>query len=452
MGRLRLGLLTALALALAAPAGAAEITKVATTEPGDPFDLHVTLRWDRTQERARITREVAVPGGDFGTTLDDLTILRYTRVTNLLVPRIAVALYQDLELHVEVPYVLGNESSWSYGERGGVPVNDTTPGSPGANTIDASGNACTGPCPLFPVGQTVLLGGKFGDIKAGVAWGVFSDKRDDTKPFWLVGFDITLPSSPRYDPVQDRINRADWSSPYSVPGKSGPFGEKVWRWDLYTALSRRMGPADPYFKAHITAVTASAQTYSNCDHAAELAARGEMIDVAPANCGDSYWKGKTGAQLPWVGGLTFGTELVPFEDTKEDQKVTIDVRVFGDYTSQARFYNELTDANGKLNFTEGYLTAGGQVGLYLRASKYVSLQAVASLATSTSHLLTGESLGKGKGSVPAYTTDPSTGKVIWTDPTQVNPNYDWRYDAPGARFRISEVSLFQMSVSGVLHF
>ena len=59
MGRLHLGAFTALALALAGQAGAAEITRVASRgEPGKPFEMHVTLRWDRLQERARITREV----------------------------------------------------------------------------------------------------------------------------------------------------------------------------------------------------------------------------------------------------------------------------------------------------------------------------------------------------------------------------------------------------------
>ncbi len=34
----------------------------------------------------------------------------------------------------------------------------------------------------------------------------------------------------------------------------------------------------------------------------------------------------------------------------------------------------------------------------------------------------------------------------------MNPNFDWRYDAPGRRFRISEVSVFELSFAGVLQF
>ena len=141
MRRLRLGVFTVFAVcALAGPARGAEVTRVATTEPGDPFDLQVTLRWDRTQERARISREVAVPAGGLGR-IDDLTVMRYSRTTNALVPRVAIALYTDLELHMELPYVLGDDTAWRYGFRGGVPVTDASPGSPGCPTRPYPGSS-----------------------------------------------------------------------------------------------------------------------------------------------------------------------------------------------------------------------------------------------------------------------------------------------------------------------
>ena len=247
----------------------------------------------------------------------------------------------------------------------------------------------------------------------------------------LAGVDVTFPTAALYDPAVGR--GTNWMSPYAVPGKPGPFGEKVWKWDFFTVMSRRMGPIDPYVKAHATVMRKSSSTYSNCDHAAELATVSatnpvaQMRTEAIAACADSGRASDAAARLPWVTGLTVGTELVPYEDAREQQKVSIDVRLSGDYTSSQRFYNELTDATGKLHHTEEYLTLGGFLGLYLRASKYVSLNATASLSTNTAHYLTGE-------------------------PSQGDPNFDWRYDAPGRRFRISEVSLFQVSFGGVLTF
>jgi hypothetical protein len=441
MGRSRLGVLTALALTLAGRAGAAEITDIASRTPGKPFDLRVTLRWDRFQEHALITREVPTAEGPVGaiTNGDDL---RYSRTVNTVVPRVALGVTEDLEAHFEWPYVLGDDRVWRYGSSpsSSPPTIDT-------NTINANGIGCTSDgttpitCPLFPVAPetTVFHGGKAGDLKAGLAWGIFDDKLDPTKPFWLVGLDVTFPTAARYDPVAGRdlsSPSTPWISPHSVPGNPAPVGEKVWRWDLHTVLSKRIGPIDPYVKAHVTLVTKSSSTYSNCEHAAELAGRpngngwlAEMNSNAVAGCAA---EGRDAdAKLPWIAGITFGTELVPYENPAEQQRVAVDFRVFADYTSSQRFYNELTDANGKLNWTDDYLTMGGYFGVYLRASKYVSLQGTASLSTATPHWLTGESMG---------------------DPSQPRPNFDWRYDAPGRRFRISEVANFGMSFAGVLTF
>ncbi len=470
MGRLRLGAITAVTLtAIAGPAAAAEITRVATRgEPGNPFDLHLSVAWERSQQRAQITREVPAGGGagDPGGVVDG-DEMRYSRTVNAIVARAAIGLTEDLDIHFEMPWVLGDERSWRFGTRGGQP----TGGVPGVqssietNTVDAEGLTCgTTPCPLFLVAPStsVFLGGKAGDLKVGVDWGIFSDKKDPTKPYWLVGVDVTFPTAKLYDPVAGR--RTNWSSPYFIEGEPGPLGEKVWKWDFHTILSRRLGPVDPYVKAHATLMTKSSSTYSNCDHAAELASDTalnptnpvvrQMTRAAAANCQDKDAAKDAEAQLPWIAGLTFGSELVPYESETEGQKVSIDLRVFADYTSSARFYNELTDASGKLHKTGEYLTVGGFFGLYLRASRYVSLHATASLSTRTSHFLTGESLGR-NGSWPALfgdNTDPQRAPSETANRLDMNPNFDWRYDAPGRRFRLSEVALFELTFGGLLQF
>jgi hypothetical protein len=459
MGRLRLGAITAITLtAIAGPAGAAEITRVATRgEPGNPFDLHLSVSWERTQQRAQITRERPTGGGpgDPGRIVDG-DEMRFSRTVNSIVARAAVGLTEDLDIHFEWPWVLGDERSWRFGTHGGAPTGGVPPySSIELNDVDAQGQPCTTtPCPLFPVAPstTVYHGGKSGDLKVGVDWGIFSDRKDSTKPYWLVGVDATFPTAALYDPAANR--GTDWSSPYNVSGDPGPFGEKVWKWDFHTTLSRRLGPVDPYVKAHATLMSKSASTYSNCDHAAQLAVVSatnpvkQMTDAAAANCQDQGAAKAAEAQLPWIAGLTFGSELVPYESEAEGQKVSIDLRVFADYTSPARFYNELTDASGKLHKTGEYLTVGGFFGLYLRASRYVSLHATASLSTKTSHFLTGESLGR-SGSWPAL--DPS-GNGLTVNPADMNPNFDWRYDAPGRRFRLSEVALFELTFGGLLQF
>jgi hypothetical protein len=334
-----------------------------------------------------------------------------------------------------MPYVFADDRTWRFGQVNGRPSG----GVPGfesdieLNDITPDGGTCSAAsCELFAVAPetTVYHGGRAGDLKLGFAWAIFNDQKDVTKPAWVVGMDLTFPTAERYDPAAGRVAptaAAPWQSPLVDSGDPGPFGEKIWRWDVYTALSRRVGALEPYVKAHWTGMFASSSTYSNCDNAQALDDVDQMRNGAAALCEDAG--DEAGARLPWMAGITLGAELVAYEDRQESQRVAVDLRLFADYTSSQRFYNELTDATGKLHETGSYLTMGGLAGLYLHASEYISLQATASLATRTAHYLTGESL------------DGDT-----------NPNFDWRYDAPGRRFQAREVTVLDVGVAGTLHF
>jgi len=440
MGRL-VGVVTAISLLVCAlPAGAAEVTRVASSgDPDNPFDIDFSLRWERLQKRGRITREVLgapAAGSPLGRVVDR-TELRLSDVQNLVIARVAIGLYQDLELHVEVPYVLARENAWRFGlldDGSSAAAGSTIAG----NTIGPDGLPCAvGQCPIFPVGPdgtTLYQGGVAGDVKAGLAWAIFSDRRDDTKPTWVVGLDVTIPSAKLYDPAVGRDSL--WLSPFSLPSRTGPVGQKIWKYDLSTALSKRMGPLDPYFRAHLTAMQKSSSTYSNCKQVALAAAQTpnpQASALALANCALPQWRDKADARLPFELGLAFGTEVVPYEDAVAGQKVSIDLRLSADYTSSARWYNELTDATGKLLRTDPYLTVLGTVGIVFRASEYVALRGSAQLGTSTAHFLTGE--------------DPGT-----PDGAEQNPNFDWRYDAPGRRFRLDEITLFNLQITGILQF
>jgi hypothetical protein len=422
-------------LALAAPAGAAEITHLDSSgEPNKPFEMDLSIRWERQQKQGKITREYTNPpdpGQAFGS-VANIDQLRYSDVRNLVIPRLGVGLYEDLELHAELPYVLADEDSWRYASGVGGPSQPNLINE-GGNAVNPDGTPCAGTCALFPVPNTVYRGGAAGDLKVGLGWGIFSDKKDDTKPYWLVGFDVTFPTAKLYDPVEGRPASAStgpWNSPWSIPSKVGPIGEKVWKFDFSTAFSRRMGGMDPYFRAHVTGMHKSNSTYDNCLHAQQLVANGQAPAGMVAACASPEWKDKAGAKLPWLMGLAFCAELVPYEDTIAGQKIAIDLRLTTDYTSSARWYNELTDATGRLLATDPYVTVMGQVGLVFRASEYVALQATGALGAQTSHYITGEG----------------------ADGTLTNPNFDARYDAPGRRFRVSEVSLFNLMISGELRF
>ena len=434
MGRpFSLRILTACALLLLGVAAeAAEITHVASSaEPDNPFDLDFSVRWERTLRRAKITRE----GADSGGTVADFTELRYEEVSNQIIPRLVVGLYHDLEIHAELPYWLSDNHSWRYAFVNGVSTENGS--SIPSNTIDANGAPCAvTPCPLFAVPQTgqpprtVYHGGTLGDLTLGIAWGILAEKRDATKPSWVVGIDVTMPTAAAYDPFRAR-NYLDSSGP------KAPVGRGIWGWDFLTTLSKQHGPLDSYFRAHWRVNSTSSKTYSNCVHAQEMAAGipPQMLSVADANCataGDA-----AGAKPPSVLGAAFGAELVPYEDRTDGQRVALDLRLSIDRYGESRWYNELTDATGKLLRTGSYLDLGALFGFYLRASSYLKLSATASFHHELSHLITGEAPG-------TSLTSPVAGAL--------NPNFDFRYDVPGRRFRVAETTVFTMAAAAEVNF
>jgi hypothetical protein len=429
-------LTAAVILALVLPAAAAEATRVASSGDEDnPFDLDFTIKAQYLQTRALITREYTRNYTGTGSTpldtVEERPELRYTRRTFAILPRIAVGLYKDLEFHVEVPIILSSNTRWHYAFHDGETQTDGTSAT-GQNAIDANGAACVpGPtCPIFAGSGSVFHGSGFGDLKLGLAWGILSDARDDTKPFWLVGADFTFPTAKMYDPGLDRTGALN-TSPYSRAGNPGPSGENIFKIDFVTALSKRMGAADPYVKFHVTSYRPSSQTYSNCTHAAELNAMdpNQFSDSGAAACAATSSASKYGARPPWVAGAAFGAEIVTGENKADGTRVAIDVRLSADYVSSSRWYNELTDMTGKILRTEDYFDVEAYFGFYWRASKYMQLQATATLGTETPHFITGESGN-----------------------TSTNPNFDARYDAAGRRYRLTEVSNFGLGLSGVLQF
>ncbi len=416
-------------------ASAAEITRVASSaEPDNPFDLHLSVRWDRVNRRAKVTQEAPSAPGDPNAVTVDGTELRYERSGNAVVPRIGIGLYHDLEIHAEWPYVLNDDHSWRYAFVNGVSTEGTS--RIANNGIDANGDPCaTVPCPTFDVPsanqlRTVHHGGTLGDLVVGVSWGVLSDKRDPTKPFWLVGIDVTTPTAEVFDP---------YAAPLFTGTGAGraPVGRGIWKFDFQTALSRKFGPVEPYARAHYAIPAKSSKTYSNCNHAADFAAETPVAvnAMAVANCQSATWRDEAGAKPPTNLGFLFGAEFYAHDDPAENQKVTVDLRLGLEWYGQSRWYNELTDATRKLMWTDSYTELSALVGVHLRASRYFQLRAQASYGVTLAHLASGEPFStRGNDPAAAGTVDQ-------------NPNFDFRYDLAGSRFRVSEATNFTTAVA-----
>lgn len=415
---------------VALTAQAAEITRVASSfDDNKPFGAFFDINFLRTQDRAKITREWYQNG-----TNQDVTELRYVMLDTRLNLDAHVGIWQDVEIHYNLPIVFQQDRTWNFAKDSGAGVTSIY-----RNCLDAAGNVSGADCAggagngsgkLFTVGDpSRSYRNGLGDMTFGIAWAAFNQARDDTKPTWVLGFDYTAPTAQLNDP--------------SVPttgDKKGGIGDKVNRYKWYTSISKRIAFADPYFQLHYTLPYQGPGYYTNCDHPS-----GSNMGY-PQNCGNAnpWTRSNTGIQPPHVGGFIVGTELNAFENAAMHQKIAFDIRGWVTYTSEGRYSNELSDMMGKYLYSSDYTQIGGWIGFTGHAAEFISLRAYASIAYNTEHFLTNENIGQdtsGNGTVD-----------ISDHPNEVNPNYDFRVDRPGRRFRISEETIFSVMCTASFNF
>ncbi|NBD09156.1 MULTISPECIES: hypothetical protein [Corallococcus] len=419
--------IAALTLGVPFAASAAEITRIASSfEDDDPFDLFLDVGFERSQTRAKIVRE-QLPGS--GSSVREVNELWYKGVDARLNLGVSFGLWKDLEFSFKLPIVFQQNESWDF-VSGTNQDNSTIVNSCfNADGSPYSPEGCVGR--LFSVPQESYRGG-LGNVHFGLAYAFFNQLKDDTKPTWIIGIDYEAPTAKQRDPSVDNTD---------PDGDRGNVGDRVHKYQLYTSFSRRMGVADPYFKAYHTIPVRGPKAYSNCDQAGTNP--GNL--GAPGNCFTGPWdRQETGIHSPSQTGLLFGMELVPFESTAKSQKVALDLRLMGNYVGRGRYYNELTSALRKLLTSEDYFQVGGQIGITARAAEAFTIRASGNFLYNTDHLLTTEALGKdlnGDGIVDSNPGSP-----------ELNPTFDWRYDTVSRRFRAIQSTTFRFDLGASFNF
>ncbi|AEI67043.1 hypothetical protein [Corallococcus macrosporus] len=427
MHRLRV-VLAALTLGAPFAASAADITRIASSlEEDDPFDLFIDVGFERTQNRAKIVREQLAPTGQPGGRVD-ASELWYKGVDARLNLELSVGLYRDLEFSFALPIVFSQNERWDFTSNSSPESSTIT-----NNCVNADGSVIGGcldgtapPSALFDVPQESFRGG-LGNMRFGLAYAFFNQEKDETKPTWIVGLEYEAPTAKLRDPSADTTNS----------DSRGNIGDRVHKYQLYTAFSRRMGAAEPYFKAHYTIPVRGPGAYSNCTHPSNLG--------QPGNCNTGPWDRKeTGINAPHQAGMLFGVELVPFNRPAKSQRFALDVRGIGNYVGSGRYYNELSAALRKLLTSDDYFQVGGMLGITANASKAFQIRASGTFLYNTNRALTAEDPGQdvdGNGEVDLQPGSP-----------ELNPNFDWRYDLVSRRFLAMESTTFRFDLSATFSF
>jgi hypothetical protein len=492
-------------------------------ETYDPFDFNIEPSFRFDISNAQITREApCLPSGDptgepavdnnprLVSGLDrcsepSLVFNRemlYEHTQSTMDVTLRAGIYKDLELRINVPYVIGSTHGLKYDDESdlsGQQVDETNSSvDPSPANVSRRAEEVFDPAMAreskirafdqFNMYRYFELGDEytqhersgFADPSLGIFWAPYNDERDDTKATLLLGMEYTMPIAPVKDKDDTDVGE----------------GKHVLHWKL--ASSKKFDWIEPYF---------------GLEYFLPLAASDSPIrDVDPQNNGQVF------TSPPMRGDVTIGTEFIPHEDPKTGERYAIDLRFTMGYVSEGRDYTALYDhmVNSQCNRktldevipqfdTEGQLTNpgdvacawivqepgnaknrpvydlaepsaqgfdpsktefrtdgimtvedygtfAGRIGFYLQPSKYFQLKAIAQLKHRQEHFLTNARTGRDADDTNEVTSD-DTVDLTGPDATiERNPVYNPTYDSSGNRFRIQEFNTWSFIVNAALQF
>lgn len=420
-------------LAPAAPAAAdaapvsrylqpAEFTNVIDAfDEGDPFDLNVSIGYERTLRRGKIRRESNNPGVSEDGYIDYVDLARYEQLTNTLIIAGAIGLYHDLQFWTRWPLVLSDTRELTLDQK-------VTEEQSRLRRDCGTGGADPDTC-LFDLRFNSPERSGVDSFSIGLDWGILSQERDDTKPTWVLGVEAAFGIG-----SQLKAARAG-------DGEDGGISRGTVLLAASSSFSHRYRYLEPYLGVRFS------------------------IEVPK---GDSLFpdtdefKGRLNTLPPIVGAMLFGVEIVPWESSASFQRFSIDLRASGTFNSEGRNYSELFDALGTsqhpqivepnkagqefngMTDVENYGTFAGRLSLNVQAARYVKFNLGAILAHDQEHGIT---------FTDACNPDAEV-SVAQAPCTSGAPNPDHRpvIDLPGHRFRVEESTIFTFFATGTAMF
>jgi hypothetical protein len=331
-----------------------------------------------------------------------------------------MGLYKDLELYFVLPIVLSDQTKLKF-DTGVNYDNSTVVQDYNDLTYDKENTLF-----LVPFNGPERSG--FGDMHAGIRYAPFNQERDWTRPSWVVGMEWTFPTGQ----VKRTTNKG--------------VGRGLYEMELYTALSRRLLPwVEPFFGL-----------------------QGTLRFPSDASLFKDHGKTQTLYQPGHSLGIQLGTEIIPWEQAREDRRLTLEFGGGAEYTFEGRDYTVLFDAlgggqcsvDGACDLTrfkpgntslhhdpsdatkaprsdgitdvENYGVFDGWVGLAIQPIKFVELGVKFKLVYEQGHFITFADAGKdldGENNV-----QEKNGK----GQNEFNPVYNETYDKIGTRFRVED--------------
>lgn len=427
-----------LALLMSATASLAEAqvsphTEVASAfDDGDAIDVHVTLDYGFSIERAEIKREW---NRDFENNpvmeSDPLPVVKDLLLSgsrHVLIPRLELGLFTDLSFSVALPVVIARSRSLDFDDRAGDTVNRINSTTLVDGLLGNDGFDADDPATSFPDGSTIFRSPSrsgLDQVHLGLAWAPMNQQRDDTKPTWKLGAEVRLAiGSPM------KLDRAD-------PGSETSVGRGVHEMRVWTSLAKRRGWAEPFFEVWwLTPVgTASDSPFE----------------------GVGFGQNRFDSQQR--AGTRFGVHAIAWERPETGSRVSFDFSGRFEAAFEGRAYSPMwevfqfagdadADADGPLVLDgdpttdgqqalshpgvtniENYLRFGGRLGFEAGLGQRVRFGAAIELMAAQDHAITFADAGQ---------DGDDDGNAVTPGSDEVNPTHVPLIDQVGGRYRVEE--------------
>ncbi len=438
----------------------AETTRVVDAfDRNNAFDVHFLLGFRQEWKSAKVRRETSLnqPGlstGGFVAPTEN--IASYSQSRSILDLGADIGIYKDLGLTIRFPVIVSDSRELS--DLDGAAKNV-------ARRSDQDGN------PIFSVPFKSPTRSGIDWFSVGLQYAVTNQRRDPSKPTWVIGGEGRFAIGPRIhacndnapvrcpDPVNPSLSRD--------PGISRGMHAVV----LHTTFSRREGYVEPFvgFRSLLEI------PQGNSDFGATSDLRGALL-----------------TRPPLLGTVTLGTEIFPWENKERYQRLTIDARVSGTYHSRGRDYTELFDAlgssqvpalrsgnpssftlasdgvrsvadpNGQRAFFNGitdqqsFGSLAMRTGATWQAGEYVRFSLGFGLTFAQNHIVTTADACNPDVKNDLGGSGPCRAAQVSNTPTLVtgipNPHYRALIDSPGRRFSIDDTMVFDVLATGIVMF
>ncbi len=458
-------------LVLCAPtvARGARITDLASAfDKDDPYDANILIGYHRQLRRGAINRELS--GNESGVSL--AKDLRFSHIRQTLNVRADLAVWHDLQIHVEFPIVLSDVRAYSFAQNGGDPCGEGNcvnkynssmvrdgyfDGSKmGDRQIKVAGPKSDGP---YPGGMVLPVRKGLDQIYLGITWAPVSQARDVTKPTWTFGFEarIGVGDYMRYNPNNpiDGPDEGTLMNPKTNDTVSQGLHQFMWT----TTFSKRFNYVDPYM---------------NFFYIFPLAKKESLFYRTSFDL-----SGQERHDPSHHGGVDAGMEIIAWRKPEQKHQLTIELagRLEGifegrQYTdiwelfanspklmggcvanveNPSRTFDDTAWNNGiycarptdKIPFpgitsVENHILIGSKLAFNLDMTQYIRVHLGVGFSYEQDHYITFGDLGSN--------VDDESG-VQHDNDHEVNPMYRPYIDATGRRYRIGDTTIFDVFAS-----